>query len=206
MFHMRPGTRIPAGMRSFKNLPAVEPPGLLRLVAALSMLSVIGTAVYSVLVTLAMNSSTTVNAATAMVIAMLHFLLPLGVVYTVFTNHRLSRILLATHILALYASTLLGIGLPGLIFEKSLLRDVLATFLLVISGIWLFASHRMRFYYARLSGDGMPSELAERAHVLAREHWISVRASGALEWIADRLEILVLFGMIVVAVYACMSV
>lgn len=41
----RPGVKIPFGPPGFKNRPDVEPPGFLRVVAALSIFSVAGTVV-----------------------------------------------------------------------------------------------------------------------------------------------------------------
>jgi hypothetical protein len=65
----------------------LQPPGLLRLVSALSIVAVAGVTVYAVFRTLGSIGIGDVDKASAPYVSILDFLLPLGIAYTVFANN-----------------------------------------------------------------------------------------------------------------------
>lgn len=203
---MRPGTKIRFWSPRFKNRPSVEPPGLLRLVSALAIGSIVGSLVYAVMV--AMSGAGSVNeiaSEKAIYIAVLHFVLPFGVVYTVSTNNPMSRLLIGAYCLILSVATFLGKGyLGGLPIESSIrgaLIFLFASFVL----FWLFRSPKMRFYYALISGKPVPNDLATRAYDLEGRTWMNTRVRAGIEWVADRLETLVILGFVAAVIYAYVS-
>ncbi len=199
MFQMRPGVKFKMWAPRFKNRPEVEPPGLLKAVSALSMFSIVGTLFYAVLQSLSGLAELGIEAA---YVAMLHFILPLGVVYTVTANSPLSRIVIVTYTLILSSATFAGKGwLASLPVFDSYGELIIGAFLTVVL-TWLFASPKMRFYYALLSGKPVPQDLAARADELHGGIWLSANARERLSWFLDHLEILVLVGFIVLVLYA----
>ena len=203
MYHMRPGTKVPFGKPGYKNKPLVEPPGLLRLASALCILSIVGVAVYSVFLTLGSIGLGDIDSELALYVAILHFLLPFGIAYTVTTNNRLSRVLIAVYALSLYSATLFGKGFLGSLEVPSIARTVAASSVVALIGIWLFASPKMRYYYAALSNQTMPEDLEARSAELTGSNWINPRLRAGVDWIADHIETLVLLGFAAVAVYSC---
>lgn len=205
MFHMRPGTKIPHGMPSFKSKPSVEPPGLLRAISALSIISIVGVLCYSVVLAVSDITSSDIGIENSIYIAVLHFMLPFGVAYTVTTNNRLSRYIIAVYCVILYSATMAGKGLLGSLSVEFSVKAVLSTFVLILMGVWLFGSPKMRYYYALISDRPIPPELESRAVELAGRNWLGPRASAAVEWITDHLETLVLISVTLVAVFSCVS-
>ena len=64
MSHMRPGMKIRFWTPRVKNRPDVDPPGLLKLVAALAILSVVAVLVYAVGLSLMSTSTTSLASST----------------------------------------------------------------------------------------------------------------------------------------------
>ena len=199
MYHMRPGTKIPFWSPGFKNRPSVQPPGLLRLVSALSVCSVVGFLLFSV-ATVVGDSSFDPKA--GLYVAIVHFILPVSVTYTIATNSPLSRYLILAYSLITYVATLAGWGYFGRVQLGRFVLPLLATTSLLLVLWWLFRSARMRYYYALVSGRPVPDDLRPRAAELAGHRWINPRAKAIIEWTADNLEIVVMVGFIVVVLYA----
>ena len=179
---MRPGTKLPSGIKSFKNKPEVEPPGLLKAISILSIVSIVGVLVFAVKLGLSDLSSPTNYAEEAAYVAVLHFILPFGVAYTVTTNSRFSRHLIALYCLILCTATIAGKGFLGGLTSDFTTRTILSVsgFLIVVS--WLFASPKMRYYYLLVSDQPVPPELASRATELANRNRLSPRARAIVEW------------------------
>ena len=205
MFHMRPGTKVPLRSRSYKNRPTVEPPGLLRIVAALAIFSVVGVMIYSVFLALAGGAPSELYRETAIYVAILHFLLPIGIAYTVTTNNRISRFLIAAYALILYTATLYGKGVLGGLEVDATVRAVASSICLALIGYWLFLSPKMRFYYSLISHKPIPPDLEDRADRLEGSNWLSSRTKQGIEWFVDHMETVVLLGFMAVAFYACMT-
>jgi hypothetical protein len=188
----------------YKNKPDVEPPGLLRFVAVLSIFSIIGVLVYAIAISIT-DIRSGPDAKSAAYVAVLHFLLPLGVTYTIFGNHPLSRSLIAIYVVVLSAATLTGTGfLGGLQVAYSI--KAIGSFVIASSVLaWLFRGPKMRFYYALIGGKPIPDDLRARADELAGRAWLSPSKSAIVERIADNLETLVLLGFIAVTIYALFS-
>lgn len=205
MWHMRPGTRIRFWSPKFKSKPSVEPPGLLRLLSGLSIVSVVGVLIYAVALSLDGIWSTTGGSESAAYIAVLHFMLPLCVAYTVSTNSWLSRPLIAVYSIVLCGATLFGKGFLGGLLIDSTVKAITATSVLALVMAWLFGSPRMRIYYALLSGKPIPPALESRAYELAAKSSLDPRTQRAADWVADHLETVVMLGFIVVVLYAWVS-
>jgi hypothetical protein len=155
----RGGTRIPLWSPGFRYRPDVEPPGLLRLVAALCIVSIVGTLVYAVGVTISANGTAMPEPVAAAYVALLHFVLPFGITFAVQTNHWISRPLLLCYALLLCGATAAGHGWLGQLLPSAPARITGAMAALLMLLAWLFGSKRMRIYYARLSGSRLSPEL-----------------------------------------------
>lgn len=97
----RPGTRIRFWTPRFTNRSDVDPPGLLRLVAAISFVSMVAVLVHSVFIGVTGVSLPSIDPKTGLTITLLHFVIPFAMFFSVTTNSPLSRPLVG-----LYASGL----------------------------------------------------------------------------------------------------
>ena len=201
---IRLGIKVRLWSPRFKNEPNVHPPGLLRLVSVLSVFSIIGVLVYSIAVSITGIQSGP-EPQIAAYVAILHFILPLSIAYTVSGNYPSSRILIALYCVVLYGATLNGIGFLGEIQAEQSIKAMISTAALAIIATWLFRSPKMRFYYTVISGKPTPSDLEGRETELIGHAWISPKKTAAIEWFADNLETVVLLGFVVVAIYALFS-
>ncbi len=163
---MRPGVKIPFWSHRFKHRSDVDAPPLLRLVGALSLLSVVGTLVYAVFEALSATGFSHGVERGMLYIALLHFALPFVVLYTISTNSWLSRPLIALYNLILYGATISGYGVLGAIEMNETLRLVFASGFLLLVFCWLYVSPVMRLYYATLSGRPIPESLEKYEHKL----------------------------------------
>ena len=199
---LRPGTKIKFWSPRFTNRPDVEPPGLLKFTGAISIFSAVGVLVYAVAMSLAMGGPAGID---AIYVAVLHFVLPICIFYTINVNSPLSRFAIGFYIVVLGVATISGRGFLGNlpIPEDSRVIASVAVMATIIG--WLFASPKMRFYYATITGRPMDDELLARADELQGGISLSPRTRAILEWIIDRLETAVLFGFIAVVLYAYWS-
>jgi hypothetical protein len=199
---MRPGTKVRLWSPKFTNRPDVEPPALLKLVGAISVFSAAASLVYAVFATL--NFAGPVGAEAAYV-AVLHFVLPVCIFYTINVNSPLSRFAIGLYVITLSAATVLGKGFLGSlpISQTSRVAAAVAGVALVL--LWLSVSPKMRFYYAVITGRPVPEELKARTDELRGGFTLSPRASTVLEWLVDRMETAVLLGFIAVVFYAWWS-
>jgi len=202
VWHMRPGSKIRFWSPKFQNKPSVEPPGLLRLLSGLSIVSVVGVLIYAVVLTLDGVSSTTRGTESAAYVAVLHFLLPLCVAYTISTNSAISRILITIYFVTLCAAVIFQKGFLGNLDFEPTVKLPVATAVFALLMAWLYRSPRMRVYYTLLLGKPIPPALESRAYDLAARSSLGPRTKAALEWLADRLETAVMLGFIVVVIYA----
>jgi len=203
--HMRPGTIIKFWSPRFENRPDVEPPALLKLVGALSIFSVVGALVYAVAQQMAVGGSAEVVGVEALYVAVLHFVMPFGVFYTINMNSPLSRLIIAVYTLVLSAATIAGKGFLGsLPVDDSLRLYATLAVALPVFG-WLYGSPKMRFYYLTISGKPLPPELEARADQLRGGPLLGPRSRSILEWFVDNMETAVLMGFLLLALYAYWS-
>lgn len=200
MGYMRPGTKVRFWTPRVKNKPSVDPPGMLKIVAALSILSVVGVLVYAAALTITSTSSVGLKTEVALYIALLHFLLPLGIAYTISTNSPLSRTLITAYSAILYCATLLGKGYLGRLQTDTNVKLVVATGLLVVIVVWLFRSPKMRVYYALISGSALPGDLPRPIEELVGpgpvERWIA-RVSNAVLPFAEFAIVLLIIAAVI---------
>ena len=202
MAHMRPGVKIKFWSPKFTNRPDIEPPSLLKFVSAFSILSVIGFLVYAVASVMAPHGAgREPDLINGLYVAALHFILPIGVFYTVTVNSPLSRYVIGVHILTLTAATLAGKGFLGQLPITETTRIVASVAAFAVVMAWLFGSPKMRFYYAIISGKPIPEDLRPRADELHGGAILSPKVRAVLERIIDRLEIAVMLGLIVLVLY-----
>ena len=205
----RPATKIRFWTPAVRNRPYVQPPGLLKLVSALSILSIVGTMIFAVLVTLGDGvSSSGIDPRRAAYVAVLHFLLPFSIAVSISTNSRLSRPLIVAYSLILALATAAGEGFLGALGDDRETASVVtiaafAVFAAVVA--WLYLGARTRAYYALLSGDTVPGGTGDEAVRLVTEPWPGEKGRKILEWVADHLETLVIVGLIVAVVLALIS-
>jgi hypothetical protein len=199
---MRPGTKVRLWSPKFTNQPDVEPPALLKLAGAISVFSAAASLVYAVFSTL--NFAGPVGAEAAYV-AVLHFVLPVCIFYTINVNSPLSRFAIGLYVITLGAATVLGKGFLGSLPISQTSRVVAAVAGVALVLLWLSVSPKMRFYYAVIAGRPIPEELRARTDELRGGGNLSPRASTVLEWLVDRMETAVLLGFIAVVFYAWWS-
>lgn len=200
---MRPGSKIRFWSPRFTNKPSVEPPGLLRLVSALAITSIVGTLLYAVMVTVSgVGSGPGIESKDAMYVAILHFALPLCVAYTVSSNHPSSRLLIALYVVILCGATVIGEGFLGNLGTDETLRSAASVASLLVVLWWLYGTPKMRYYYALVSDRPVPEDLRSRASELAGRNWIKPKTRAAIDWVADRAETVLILGFIVALIYA----
>ncbi len=167
------------------------------------MLSVIGTLLFTVSLGVGLGAEPSLE--DGIYIAILHFVLPLGVTYTVTTNSSYSRLLILAYFLALYVSIIQGKGYLGNLDWDAELMAAGSTAIFATIVLWLFVSPKMRFYYALISGQPMSAELEAKAATFMDASKLSPRLRVVVDWFADYLETIVLLGFIAVCVYALRS-
>lgn len=204
MDHMRPGVKVRLWTGGFTSHASIDPPWLLKLVAVLAILSMVGTLVYMVAIMLSSGSGDGLANEAAIYIAVLHFLLPITVLYTVTTNAPISRFLILVYFITLYVATVLGKGFLGGLDVDESLRLIVASFMLFAIVLWLFAGPKMRFYYAMISGKPIPEDLESRAATFMDDSKLNPKTRAAIDWVADHVETIALLAMIAVTVYACL--
>lgn len=202
---MRPGVKIPFWSHRFKHKPDVDAPALLRLVAALSMMSITGTLLYAVFEALSTTGSSLSAEGGLLYIALLHFALPFVILYTISTNSWLSRPFIALYNLILFGATVTGHGLLGSVDVNETLRFAIASAFLLGVLLWLYASPTMRVYYAVISDRPIPEGLEDRQARLVAGSSLSPKWRGRIEWFLEHMETLILVGFIVACVLALLS-
>lgn len=199
---LRPGTKVRFWTPGYKNRPDVSPPGLLRLISACSVLSIVGVLLYSVALSLTGLRFAPDDAVDAAYVATLHFVLPICIFYAVSTNSALSRPLIGIYFAILYIATVGGIGYLGLLPIGEIARFAYATLCLSLVAWWLLRSARMRLYYALISGQPVPPDLAGRVDELTYRYALTPTAKARIDWLIDHMENLVIIGFIVVVLIA----
>jgi len=194
MVHMRPGFKIKLWTGGFTNRPSVDAPWVLKLLTAFAIFSMVGALVYAVAVTIGASDVASVSNESAIYIAILHFFLPIAVIYTVTTNSPASRLLILGYFTTLCVSTIAGKGFLGGLNVDPELRRVTATATWLAVVLWLFLSPKMRFYYALISGQAVPRDLLSRAASFMDDSKLNPRWRAAIDWLADHLETVVLLG------------
>ena len=199
---MRPGTKVKLWSPKFTNRPDVEPPALLKLTGAVSIFSAVGVLIYAIAMALAYGEPAGPD---AIYIAVLHFILPICVFYTINVNSPLSRFAIGFYAVTLGLATILGRGFLGNLQIPETTRIVASVAVLATIIYWLFGSPKMRFYYATIANRPIADELRARADELQGGLSLSPRVRTVVEWIIDRAETAVLLGFIAVVFYAYWS-
>lgn len=201
---MRPGVKVKLWSPKFTNRPDAVPPGLLKLVGILSIISVIGFLVFAVGQTLS-YSQLDATAAEATYLVVLHFILPLAAFYTISVNSPLSRWLIVIYAIALSIATVAGKGVLGNLPGNPVYRTEIAIGALAVVLLWVFASPRMRYYYAIISNEPIPADLEARAAELEPKILIGPRTRAAMGWFVDNAASMVMLGFIGLMVFSCVS-
>lgn len=196
-------TKVRLWTGGFTHQPLIDPPWLLKALSVLSMLSVIGTLVFAVWTGVGAGDEPSLE--DAIYIAILHFVVPLAVTYTVTTNHPTSRLLILGYILALYVSVLQRKGFLGNLDGNPELKAIVSTAVFIVVVLWLFVSPRMRFYFAMISGKPITKDLELQAATFMDDSKLNPKVRIVVDWLAERLETVVLLGFIAVVLYAYVS-
>lgn len=204
MPQMRPGIKVKLWSPRFTNRPDVTPPGLLRLLGGISFFSVIGFLVYAVGQDF-LNFDVAAEPEEIAYVTVLHFILPLLLFYLIISNSPLSRWVIAAYTAILSGATMLGKGVLGSMTRDAPYAEAVAIAITVVVLLWLFASPKMRYYYATISGRPIPFDLEDRAHELQSGSLLGPRSRAILEWVLDHAETTVLLAFIVLVFYAYAS-
>ena len=203
MAGMRPGVRFKLWSPKFTNRPDIEPPALLQFLGTFSILSAFGFLVFAVaIVIVPYGTNFEPEPLEALYVATLHFILPIGIFYTVMVNSPLSRWVISIHTVVLGAATIAGEGFLGQLEISETTRISASGAIMAIVLGWLYGSPKMRFYYAVISGKPIPEDLRSRADELRGGVRLNSRFRAALEWFIDRVEIAVMLGFIILVFYA----
>ncbi len=205
MSHMRPGIKVKLWTGGFTDHPTVDPPWLLKLVSVLAILSIVGAILYAAIATIGASDLASLSNEDAIYVAVLHFFLPIAVLYTVTTNSPVSRFLILGYFVTVYFSTIAGKGFLGNFDVDPTVRFAALTAALIVVVLWLFRSPKMRFYFAVISGKPVPADLESKAATFMDDSKINPRVRVVIDWIADHLETVVLLGLAAAAVYACVE-
>lgn len=195
-------TKVPFRTLKTKHAPAVRPPGLLSLFSVLCILSMIGTLAYAVALTVMSSSGHSIDPLQGVVIAQIHFLLPVLIAYSVSTNSSWSRPLIAIYSSALAAQMLLGFGYLAPMAESFESAAGVTLTVLALILVWLYGSPKMRIYYALIQDRPLPASLAERAIDYVENPWPGPKTRAAFDWLSDHMETIVLLGLIVTVILA----
>ena len=141
----------------------------------------------------------------AIYVAVLHFVLPVCVFYTINVNSPLSRFAIGFYTVILGLATIAGRGFLGNLPIPETTRVVASVAIMATVVYWLFGSPKMRFYYATIANRPIPEEMRARADELQGGIKLSPRVRRLLEWIIDRAETAVLLAFIAVVLYAFRS-
>ena len=200
-------TRLPKGTPEYRNQPLASAPGLLRVIAGLSIFSVVGVLMYGVAISLGDTGWPGASSEPEKLayVAILHLLLPICVAYTVVMNHSVSRLLIAIYAIVLCSATIAGKGALAALPLSIEARTIVFTGVLVVTILWLFRAPSMRVYYALIGNKPIPDDLRDRAEELAARNWIHPRVKAIVDWTVDHLETVVLLGFVVVVLYAFYS-
>ena len=154
---MRPAGNLKLWTGGYVNRPGVGPPGYLRFILVLCTLSLIGTLFYAVFAILGHVGDPRNSAIQLAVEAVILFILPFSILYTISTNNPLSRILL----LAYFGVTIFAIANYNYSLVDTMTDPILVVFLLfmLVTVFWLFLSSRSRVYYALIRNSPVPEEL-----------------------------------------------
>ena len=193
MFQSRPGVKIKMWSAGFTHKESVDPPWLLKTLVVFAILSMVLSLLYAVATSL--GTMQMPLAEEAIYVALLHFVLPVAVIYAVTTNSPASRLLILGYVLTLYAATLSGKGILGAIEVDTARRTLVATATLFAVLSWLYLSPKMRFYYALISGKPIPVDLESRAARFMDQSKLNPKVRVIIDWIADHLETLALLGL-----------
>lgn len=197
----RPATRIRFWTPKYRNRPYVQPPALLKIISVLSVVSIIGTVVYYLMIVLGdVVASTSIEPASAIYVSVLHFLLPFTIALSISTNSPLSRPLIVLYFLVLCGATMLGKGFAGGVDIDGGLKATISVAVFLAVSAWLFLGPKVRAYYALLAGDDVPMGTGDQAVELIEDPWPGKKARATIEWLADHLETLVLLGLIAAVV------
>lgn len=198
----RPGAKFKLLSWGVINKPTVSPPGSLRVVFILCILSTIGTLLYAVFTTVSMESGFYDAPPGLVVFSFLHFLMPVVIAYTITTNNPSSRILILAYLITASLLFLNGWDFPRLATSVSPHHAIIVFVTVVLTVHWLYRSRKMRYYYAMIRDQGVPPDLVQYGDALAGDSWLSERMRTRIYWLTDNLETVVLIGFIVVVLIA----
>lgn len=201
MGFVRAGSKIKFWTPGFRNNPDIRPPGLLLLASVLFFLSAVAVPVYAVFSSLIGPSGSTFPEGQAIYIAVLHFLLPLGIAFSVSVNSTFSRPLMTVYFALLFTATVAGKGLLGQLQPDTVQRVLVSIAVFASLLGWLYLSPKMRAYYLLLKGKPLPESLATVGAEL-HGNVFSERTTRTLGWLADHLETIVLLGFIILVFVA----
>ena len=205
MILLRPGVKIKMWTGGYTNHPSIDAPWLLKLVSVLAIFSIVGALLFGVAISLTGSTPGNISSEDAIYISVLHFLMPIAVLYTVTTNSPASRVLILGYFLTLCMSTIAGKGFLGSLNIDTTWRAAGSALLLFSIAMWLFLSPKMRFYYAVISGKPVPDDLKARAAKFVDASKLNPKLRAALDWMADHLETVVLLGFTILAIFAYVS-
>jgi hypothetical protein len=187
-------------------MPEVEPPGLLKLVAIFSIFSVVGVLIYAVALALNGSVGASPNPSDAIFVAIVHFVMPLGAIYTVATNSPLSRIVIMVYVLLMYGTAIAGIGFLGSLQIEFGVKAAVATACLLAVLYWLFGNLKMRVYYAVISGSELPGDLTQSAEEILAPSVIERHLSRIGDKVGPIAEIVAAILVIAGCAYAFLVV
>lgn len=182
------------------NAPFVTPPLSLRVALVMCILSVTGTLIYGVAVQL--RTSTNVAVVELVYVTVLHFLLPLLIAWSIAVNRQFSRPLLAIYTLLVTFEAFFWIRAQSWPQQNQTYAWLgLATAVLLVF-VWLYATLRMRIYYALISGRALPDGLPRSAEEILQPGRFEKMFGRLSQFVAPYFEFLAVLIVILALVLA----
>jgi hypothetical protein len=166
------------------------------------ILSVTGTLIYGVAVQL--RTSANVAVVEMVYVAVLHFLLPLLIAWSIAVNRQFSRPLLALYTLVVAFEVFFRIRAQTWSQPNQTYAWLgLATVMLLVF-VWLYGTLRMRIYYALISGRALPDDLPQPAEEILQPGQFEKMFGRLSRFVAPYFEFLAVL-IVILALFLALS-
>ncbi len=195
-----PGGKFKLWSPRYTNKPDIGPPASLKAVAIMCIV-VVGWSMWHAVV-LELTYPSGIGEFESLVFAILSFLFPVVVSWSIISNLAASRFLIVAYYIGFVGLRVSQTLISSPSAEHSITLIMAALFGLAALSFWLFRSRRMRFYYSIISGRPLTPDLADDAENLLPNPVVTGKARKIIDRFVDSLETFALIAVIVVVFVA----
>jgi hypothetical protein len=192
---MRGAGKLKLWTGGYINRPGVSPPVFLRVLLFCLLLASTGTMIYGVFSIMGHFGDNYGSVTRPILLALLFFLAPFAIAYTIVVNHPASRALLVVYFIAL--TIFIGTAYASAATAMQDIWFVVVAVALFGATMWLYVAPRARVYYALIQNKPIPGDLVQEVDKLvapSNTEKIAVRLWNQLEPLAPfALFVLALF-------------